>query len=67
MVYDLVRNFPIVLKDVVVLNILRYRNLLRHGQDFGELIIGDVVQFGAVVFRNNQLRNSVSGSVCFSS
>lgn len=55
MIDFLVCNPAIVLQDVVVLHILRYGNLLRNRQNLGELIIGDIMKFGAVVFRNDEL------------
>jgi hypothetical protein len=53
-----VGNAAIVLQDVVVLNALRNRNPLRHGQHLGELVVGDVVQLGTVVFGYDELRAS---------
>lgn len=51
----LVGDAAIVLQDVVVLNALSNRNPLRHGQHLGELVVGDVVQLGAVVFGDDEL------------
>ena len=56
MVHNLVRNPSIVLEDVIILNALRYRNLLCYGQNFGELVIGYIVQFCAVVLGYDQLQ-----------
>jgi hypothetical protein len=55
MVHHLVRNASIVLQDIVVLNVLRNRNALRYREHFGELVIGDVVQFCAVVLGDDEL------------
>jgi hypothetical protein len=57
MVNLLVRNPSIVLQDVVVLDALRNRNPLRHGQDLGKLVIGDVVELRAVVLGNDELHD----------
>lgn len=51
----LVCNAPIVLQNVVVFDALRDGNLLRHGQHFGQLVVGDVVELGAVVFGDDEL------------
>lgn len=56
----LVRNSSIVLQHVVVLQILRDGDLFRDAEDLGELRVGDVVQFGAVVFGDYELQG-VSG------
>ena len=55
MVDNLVREAPVVLKDVVVLRPQRSRNLLRGRQNLRELVIGDIGELRAVVFRNHQL------------
>jgi hypothetical protein len=55
MVNLLVRNPSVVLQDVVVLDALRNRDPLRHGQDLGKLVIGDVVELRAVVLGNDEL------------
>lgn len=56
MIHLLMRNAPIVLQDVVVLDTLCDGDFLRHGQHFRELVVGDIMQFGAVVFGDDQLR-----------
>ena len=56
----LVSNAAVVLQDVVVLDALRNRNLLRHGQHLGQLVVGDVMQLSAVVFGDDELRTSKS-------
>jgi hypothetical protein len=58
MVHLLVRNPTIVLQDIVVLYALRDGDLLRHGEHFRELLVGDVVQLRAVVFGNDELDNA---------
>jgi hypothetical protein len=57
MVNLLVRNPSVVLQDVVVLDALRNRNTLRHGQDLGKLVIGDVVELRAVVLGDDELHD----------
>jgi hypothetical protein len=52
---DLMCNLSVVLQDVVVLYILRNCDLLRNGENFSELVVGYVVQFCAVVFRDDKL------------
>lgn len=46
---------PVVLQNVVVFDTLCDGDLLRDFEDFGELIVGDVVQFGAVVLGDDEL------------
>jgi hypothetical protein len=55
MIHNLMRNPPVVLQDVVVLDVLRDSNAFRNGQDFGELVVGYVVELCAVVFWDDQL------------
>ncbi len=55
MIHNLMRNPSVVLQDVVVLDVLRHSNALRDGQDFGELVVGYVVELCAMVFRDDQL------------
>jgi hypothetical protein len=55
MVHDLVRDTTVVLQDIVVLNVLRDGNFLGYSKDLGELVIWDVVEFCAVVFRDDEL------------
>lgn len=52
---DLVGGPAIVLQDVVVGGARRDGEFLEHGQHFGHLVVGDVVEFGAVVFGDDQL------------
>lgn len=55
MIHDLMRNPAIVLQDIVVLDALCYGNLLRDGKYFGKLVVWDIVEFGAVVFGDDEL------------
>lgn len=53
---DLLMRYPaVVLEDVVVLDALCDRNLLGYAEDFGEVVIGDVVQLCAVEFGDDEL------------
>jgi len=58
-VHDLVSDASIVLQDVVVLGIHCLSNLLCDRQDLCELVVGDIVEFCAVVFGNDELRQVV--------
>jgi hypothetical protein len=49
------RNASIVLQDIVVLDVLRNCNALGYREHFCELVIGDVVQFCAVVLGDDEL------------
>ena len=51
----LVCDPPVVLQNVVVFDTLCDGDLLRDFEDLGELIVGDVVQFGAVVLGDDEL------------
>lgn len=51
----LVRDAAVVLQDVVVLAADGLGDLLGDGQDLGQLVVGDVVQLGAVVFGDDEL------------
>ena len=51
----LMRKAPVVLQDVVVLDALRDGDSLRHRQHLGELVVGNVVEFGAMVFGYDKL------------
>ena len=51
----LVGNAAVVLQNVVVLDALSDRNPLRYGQHLGQLVVGDVVQLGAMVFGDDEL------------
>ena len=55
-VHLLVRQPPVVLQDIVVLAARRGGDFLRDGQQFRERVVGDVGQFGAVVFGDDELR-----------
>jgi hypothetical protein len=54
-IHNLMSNTSVVLQDIVVLSIHRLSNLLCDGQDLGELVVGDIVEFCAVVFGNDEL------------
>lgn len=58
MVHHLMRNPSIVLQDVVVLDVLRNGNALCNRQHLGELVVWDVVEFCAVVFRDDELEGN---------
>lgn len=68
MVHHLVRNPSVVLQNIVILYTLRLCNLLSYGEDFGELVIGDVMQLCAVKFRDDELESrqleEIEVSVC---
>ena len=51
----LMRQPSIILQYIVILHALRDGNFLGNGQDFSELVIGDVVEFSAVVFGDDEL------------
>lgn len=51
----LVCDPPVVLQNVVVFDTLCDGDLLRDFEDLRELIVGDVVQFGAVVLGDDEL------------
>jgi hypothetical protein len=53
----LVRQPPVVLQHVVVLDALRDGNLLCDLEDLGQLVVRDVVQLGAVVLGDDELGN----------
>lgn len=55
-VNDLVRDAAVVLQDVVVLAPDGLRDLLGDGQDFVQLVVGNVMQLGAVVLGDDELR-----------
>lgn len=52
---NLMRDAPVVLEDVVVLAADGLGDLLGDGQDLGELVVGDVVELGAVEFGDDEL------------
>lgn len=61
---DLVGGTAIVLQDVVVRGARGDGEFLEHGQHFGHLVVGNIVEFGAVVFGDDQLLVVISvGSV----
>jgi hypothetical protein len=62
-IHDLMSHTSIVLQNVVVLSIYRLSDLLCDRQDLGELIVGDIVEFCAVVFGNDELRGVVREEV----
>lgn len=53
----LVRQPAVVLQHVVVLDALSNGDLLCDLENLGQLVVGDVVQFGAVVLGNDELGN----------
>lgn len=55
MIHHLMRNLSIVLQDVVVVRSHSLGDLLCHRENFGELVVGDVVEFCAVVFGDDEL------------
>jgi hypothetical protein len=62
-IHDLMSHTSIVLQNVVVLSIYCLSDLLCDGQDLGELVVGDVVEFCAVVFGDDELRGVIRGDV----
>jgi hypothetical protein len=62
-VHDLMSHTSIVLQDVVVLSVYRLSDLLCDGQDLGELVVGDIVEFCAMVFGDDELRGVVREEV----
>ena len=57
MVDLLMSQSSIVLEDVVVFRPGRHNYLLRHRQDFDELIVRNVGELGAMVLGNDKLEN----------
>lgn len=55
MIHHLMRNLSIVLQDVVVVRSHSLGDLLCHRENFGELVVGDIVEFCAVVFGDDEL------------
>lgn len=51
----LMRKPPVILQDVIVLGARRGGQLLHNGQNLNELVVRDVGQFGAMVFRDHEL------------
>jgi hypothetical protein len=60
MVDHLMRDPTVVLQDIVILDTLCNRDLLRHREHFRELVVGDIVELCAVVFRDDKLDHQVS-------
>lgn len=52
---NLVRDAAVVLQDVVVLAADGAGDARGNGQDLGQLVVGDVVQLGAVVLGDDEL------------
>lgn len=55
MVYHLMCYPSIVLKNIVVFQTLCDGDFLRYGKDLGELVIGNVVEFRAMVLGDDEL------------
>jgi hypothetical protein len=55
MVHLLMRDTAVVLQDVVVFYTLSESNLLGDREQFGELVVGDVVQLRAVKLGDDEL------------
>ncbi len=49
------RDPPIILENVVILNALCNCNLSRHGQDFGKLVLRDVMELSTMELGDDQL------------
>jgi hypothetical protein len=60
---NLVSDASIVLQDVVVFGVYGLGDLLCDGQNLCELVVGDVVEFCAVVLGDDQLAGIVRGRV----
>jgi hypothetical protein len=60
-IHDLMSHTPIVLQNVIVLSVHCLSDLLCDGQDLGELVVGDIVEFCAVVFGDDELGEMVRG------
>ena len=56
MINLLVRNAPVILQHVVVVEVLRNCDFLGDVQHFEELVVGDVVELCAVVFGDDELQ-----------
>ena len=59
MINLLMRNPSVVLKDIVVFDTLSNCDLLRHCENLGQLVVGNVMQLCAMMFRNDKLQNIV--------
>ena len=55
MIHHLMRQSSVVLKHVVVDSPACFGDFLHDGQDLGECVRGDVGEFGAVVFWDDEL------------
>lgn len=55
MIHFLMSKPAIVLQYIVVVQPLCDGNLLGHGEELGELVVGDVVELCAVVFGDDEL------------
>lgn len=55
-VHDLVRHAAVVLQDVVLVCAGCAGDPGGDGKEFGQLVVGDVGEFGAVVFGDDELR-----------
>jgi hypothetical protein len=55
MIHHLMRDAAVVLQNVVVFYALGESNLLGDGEQFGELVVRDVVQLCAVEFGDDEL------------
>lgn len=60
-IHNLMGHTSIVLQDIVVLSIHRLSDLLCDGQDLSELVVGNIVEFCAVVFGDDELGWIVRG------
>lgn len=54
MINLLMRNPPIILQNIIILRPRRLHKLLHHRKDLSQLVIGDIRQFLAVGFWDNQ-------------
>ena len=54
MIHHLMRLPPIILQNIIILRPTRTRQLLRDFQDFGEGVVGDVGELGAVVLGDDE-------------
>ena len=54
-IHDLMSDAAVVLQDVVILSVYGLSDFLCDGQDLCELVVGDIVEFCAVVLGNDEL------------
>lgn len=59
----LMRDTTVVLQNIVVFDALRNGDLLGHGQHFGQLVVGNVMELRAVVFGDDQLEEQLLAHV----